>query len=62
MDEKYNVYGPRGFQSLMEQNPSASDYFSSLPEAVQAKVLKKSGAIMNEDDLHILAQHYMHAK
>ncbi len=62
MDGGYNIYGPKGFHELMEHSPSANEYFSSLPEEVQAKMLRKAGAITTEDDLHALAQHYMKAR
>jgi hypothetical protein len=62
MDGGYNIYGPKGFHTLMKRSPSANEYFSSLPEEVQAKMLRKAGAISTEDDLRALAQHYMKAR
>lgn len=62
MDRGYNIYGPRGFHTLMEHNPSANDYFHSLPEDVQNKIMRKARAIENEDSLHAMARQYLQSR
>lgn len=62
MDTGFNIFCPKGFQSLLAQNSSANDYFSALPEEVQARMIRKAGTITTEDELHAAAQYYMRAR
>ena len=62
MDRGYNIYAPQGFHTLMEHNPSASDYFYSLPEDVQDRLLRKARAIDSEDSLRAQARACMESR
>lgn len=46
--------------SLLRDSETAKIYFASLPDYVQGAVMKRSGDIRTEDELHRAAEKVMH--
>ena len=59
MERDYNIYSPKGFHALLDQNTAANEYFNTLPDEVQSQVMRKAAVISSDDQLHTLAEHIM---
>lgn len=46
--------------SLLSGSETAKIFFASLPDYVQGAVMKRSGDIRTEDELHTAAERIMH--